>query len=69
MIHANERKDHLELANLPPNLSTCRSKLQYTSPFFFMMWDGMGFFSTNGFHKLKRMANPNAGAKWYDKYL
>jgi hypothetical protein len=32
-----------------------------------MIWDGMGFFTTKT-HKLKRMRNPDAKAKWYDKY-
>lgn len=34
-----------------------------------MIWDGMGFFSTSGYHKLKRMVNSDIKVNWYDKYL
>lgn len=32
-----------------------------------MIWDGMGFFTTKT-HKLKRLRDPNAKIRWYDKY-
>jgi hypothetical protein len=38
------------------------------SPFIMMVWDGLVFFSTTGFHKLKRMKNPDSKPKWWDKY-
>lgn len=69
MIGQNEKNDLTELANLPPNLTTCKAKMDYLNPFFFMMWDGMSFFSTNGFHKLKRIADETSVKKWYDQFL
>lgn len=33
-----------------------------------MIWDGMAFFSVNGYHKLKRMKDPSRKTKCYDRY-
>lgn len=33
-----------------------------------MIWDGMGFFSVKGYHKLKRMKKPHRKNKCYDRY-
>jgi hypothetical protein len=38
------------------------------SPFLMMVWEGMVFFGTSGFHKLKRLKNPDIKAKWWHKY-
>lgn len=65
----NELKTHDEMVASEPKLISCKEKLEYAQPFFFMIWDGLGFFSTSGFHKLKRMADPKARKNWYDKYL
>lgn len=35
----------------------------------FMIWDGMAFFSTGGYHKLKRMKDPSIKPRFYDKYM
>lgn len=33
-----------------------------------MIWDGMAFFSVNGYHKLQRMKKPDKKNRCYDRY-
>lgn len=68
IIRENESHECDELRILEPTFNTCKTRCELFQFFLFMIWDGMGFFSVKGYHKLKRMKKPHRRNKCYDRY-
>jgi hypothetical protein len=66
-IVVNEANPHNNLKNYEPEVKTFKERAELLLPFVWMIWEGMVFFSTAGFHKLKRMGT-DTKPKWYHKF-